>query len=128
MMIRLSPTFFIFATALFSIFLAVASIAEAAAVKRGTIRGQSVKYTTGTVTLDKMGSRYTIKLSGSFKTKAGPGLYLYLGNGSPQKRIGKLRASGAQSVRVPAGVDPAKYSTVYIYCAPFRAIFGSARW
>ena len=85
-----------------------------------------MKYTQGSVQIIKEGGTYTINLGSNFKTKSGPALYVYLGNGAPQKRIGKLKAtSGAQSYRVPASVNPASYSKIYIYCVPFNAIFGS---
>ena len=104
--------------------LSIASAAEV--VKSGNLHGDRVKYTQGSVKVIKDGGSYTIKLGSNFKTKSGPALYVYLGNGSPQKRIGRLKStSGAQSYRVPASVDPTKYSKIYIYCVPFNAIFGS---
>lgn len=115
---------------LISVFLAYSLItpSHAATVKRGAINGKSVKWTQGTVKIEKVGGKYKIKLGGNFKTKKGPALFVYLGNGSPQKRIGRLKSTkGAQSYLVPRSIDPTKFSTLYIYCVPFKAVFGSAR-
>jgi len=104
------------------------TFAQAAVVSKGNLKGKAVKWTQGSVSVEKKGTSYTIKLGGNFKTKKGPALFVYLGNGSPTKKIGKLKAiSGAQTYKVPASVDPSKYSTLYIYCVPFNAVFGSAR-
>ena len=123
-MTRALFTHLIFAAA---ILIGSASIAVSAEiVKRGNLRGDRVDYTQGSVQIIKDGDSYTIKLGSNFKTKSGPALYVYLGNGAPQKRIGRLKStSGAQSYRVPASVNPADYSKIYIYCVPFNAIFGS---
>ena len=103
------------------------SIATAAEIfKRGNLHGDRVDYTQGSIQIIRDGGAYTLKLGSNFKTKTGPALYVYLGNGAPQKRIGKLKStSGAQSYALPASVNPANYSKVYIYCVPFNAIFGS---
>lgn len=122
---------FIFVLAVYSILLAtslwVIPFAQSATVSRGNLVGQSVKFTQGAVAIEKNGASFSIQLGSNFKTKRGPALYLYLGNGSPQKRIGKLKsATGAQTYKIPSSVDPSNYSTLYIYCVPFQAIFGKA--
>jgi hypothetical protein len=76
----------------------------------------------------KVSGKATVKgtkltLSG-FNTTDGPDLYVYVGNGSPSKRIGKLKAnSGNQSYTVPAG----NFSSVFIHCKRFNSTFGQAR-
>ena len=65
----------------------------------------------------------TLKLSG-FRTSPGPDLYVYVGNGSPTKRVAKLKAnSGSQTYNLPSG----SYSSVFIHCVRFNSTFGQAR-
>lgn len=97
-------------------------------VKSGVIKGQSVKWTTGSVKISKSGAKHVLVLGSNFKTKKGPALYVYLGNDKPEKRIGKLKSiNGAQSYDISSRVDVGKYSRVFIYCVPFKAVFGVGR-
>ncbi len=113
-----------FAIALMFSSLSIAAAAEV--IKTGNLQGDRVKYTQGSVKIVKDGDAYSIKLGSNFKTKSGPALYVYLGNGAPQKRIGRLKStSGAQSYSLPSSVNPANYSKIYIYCVPYNVIFGS---
>ncbi|KAG1702942.1 hypothetical protein GQR58_004426 [Nymphon striatum] len=80
-------------------------------VKSGVIKGQSVKWTTGSVRILKSGDRHELRLGSNFKTKKGPALYVYLGNDKPEKRIGRLKSiSGAQRYDISKRVDVSKYS------------------
>ena len=111
-----------------TIVLAPVSYATAQTVKSGNLVGEKVKWTQGSVKIVKSGSGHKIQLGSNFKTKQGPALYVYLGNGKPQKRIAKLQSiSGAQSYAIPNSVNIDSYSNVYIYCVPFRVVFGSSR-
>ena len=92
------------------------------------IKGQSVKWTTGSVRILKDGDSHELRLGSNFKTKKGPALYVYLGNDKPEKSIGRLKSiTGAQSYSISKRVDVKKYSRVFIYCVPFKAIFGVGR-
>ena len=112
-----------------ALFISSASFSFGAEIiKRGNLVGERVSWTKGSVALVKDGNAFSIKLGAGFKTKSGPALFVYLGNGKPQKRIGKLKAtSGSQSYAVPSSIDPRQYANLYIYCVPFNAIFGSAK-
>lgn len=94
-------------------------------LKTGIIKGQSVKWTTGSVSIIRQSGRNVLKLGSDFKTKKGPALFVYLGNARPEKKVGKLKSvSGAQSYDIPAKLDIKRYSRVFIYCIPFDAVFG----
>lgn len=97
----------------------------ASVLKSGIIKGQSVKWTTGSVRIVKSGAKHQLTLGNNFKTKKGPALYVYLGNEKPEKRIGRLKSTnGMQSYDLSERIDISKYSRVFIYCVPFRAVFG----
>ena len=117
------------ASLIFAFTLAIlpATYASAQTVKSGNITGsQKVPVTKGSVKIVKSGSGHKLQLGSNFKTKKGPALYVYLGNGKPEKRIGKLQSiSGAQSYSIPGSVNISEYSNVYIYCVPYRVVFGS---
>ena len=69
--------------------------------------------------------RIFINWSGDFKSSSGPDLYIYVGNGSPTKRIAKLkRNSGAQTYTF-SGTAP--ISSVHVYCKRFSVGFGTAK-
>ncbi|MEM7303530.1 MAG: DM13 domain-containing protein [Pseudomonadota bacterium] len=110
-----------------ALFIASTGLSTAQTLKKGNFSGASGVSTSGGVSIVKKGNKAQIVISGNFKTRRGPGLYVYLGNGSPSKNIGKLRAiKGGQSYALPASVDISKYKNVYIYCKPFRKTFGKA--
>lgn len=98
---------------------------QAQTIKSGVIKGKSVSWTTGSVSIVKTSGGHEIRLGRNFKTKSGPSLWVYLGNDGPEKRIGRLKSTtGAQTYRLPGSVDPTKYRKIYIHCVPFNATFG----
>ena len=101
--------------------------ASAQTIKTGTITGKSVKWTTGSVRIVRTSGGHELRLAENFKTKKGPSLWVYLGNVKPEKRIGRLKSvNGAQVYALPASVKIEDYSSVFIYCVPFNAVFGFA--
>jgi len=119
-----------YARNVFAVFVVLALVtlpAVSQTIKRGKIKGQSVSWTTGTVSVVKTANGHEVRFGDDFKTKRGPSLWVYVGDDRPEKRIGKLKAiSGSQVYKVPASLNPADYSKIYIYCVPFQAIFGKA--
>ncbi|MEL6505898.1 MAG: DM13 domain-containing protein [Pseudomonadota bacterium] len=98
------------------------STAEAAG-KKGTFKSQGRYSVRGSVTVSENG---TIRLSG-FRTSSGPDLYVYVGNGSPSRRIAKLRAnSGTQTYKISPALAKS-ISSVHIHCKRFSSTFGTAR-
>ena len=110
------------------LFMSVLSASAADTLKKGSFKGSSGVSTSGSVSIVKKSGKQKIVLSKSFKTKKGPSLWVYVGNGKPSKKIAKLKSiKGSQSYSVPASVDMTKYKNVYIYCKPFKKTFGSAK-
>lgn len=110
------------------LFMSVLSASAAETLKKGSFKGSSGVSTSGSVSIVKKSGKQKIVLSKSFKTKKGPSLWVYVGNGSPSKKIAKLKSiKGSQSYSVPKSVDLTKYKNVYIYCKPFKKTFGLAK-
>lgn len=106
--------------------LTVAAVADV--VKLGDIKGKRVKWTQGSVVITGNPGNYRIQLGSNFKTKQAPALFVYLGHAKPTAEIGALKAlNGAQSYRLPADIDPNKFSRLFIYCKPYGIVFGSAK-
>jgi len=117
----------LFAGLMFVLFSASASIADTV-VKRGNIKGVSVKWTTGSVQIVKTSSGHELKLGSNFKTKRGPALVVFLGNDKPTKRIGRLKSiEGSQTYKIPASININAFSKVFIHCVPFNATFGAGK-
>lgn len=97
-------------------------------VKQGDIKGKRVKWTQGSVIITGTPGNYRIQLGKNFKTKQAPALFVYLGHAKPTAEIGALRSlNGAQSYKLPASIDPKKFSRLFIYCKPYGIVFGSAK-
>ncbi|MFN3565803.1 MAG: DM13 domain-containing protein [Burkholderiaceae bacterium] len=79
-----------------------------------------------------------LRLEADFEAGPGPNYWIYLNTrpvgeerdfnaDSGRVRIAKLKSfKGAQNYALPAGVDPAKFHTVTIWCESFGAYIGSA--
>lgn len=95
-----------------------------AADKNGTLKSASSRYSvSGKVSVSANG---TIKLTG-FRTTPGPDLYVYVGNGSPSRRVAKLRAnSGTQTYKISPALAKS-ISSVHIHCKRYSSTFGTAR-
>lgn len=93
--------------------------------------------TTGTVrVLELADGRRFVRLEG-FETDNGPDLFVYLSTnpaGGPEGAfdddyadLGSLQGNiGDQNYEIPAGVDPARFASVVIWCDRFDAAFGAA--
>lgn len=79
-----------------------------------------------------------LRLEADFEAGPGPNYWIYLNTrpvgeerdfnaDSGRVRIAKLKSfTGAQNYVLPAGIDPAKFHTVTIWCESFGAYIGSA--
>ena len=106
-------------------FLAGEQSAALAADKTGKFSGMGRYKVSGTVKVSTSGGKTTISLANNFKSSSGPDLYIYVGNGSPTKRIQKLKSfNGAQSYTF-AGTSP--ITSVHVYCKRYSVGFGTAR-
>ena len=93
--------------------------------------------TTGTVrVLELADGRRFVRLEG-FETDNGPDLFVYLSTnaaGGPEGAfdddhadLGRLQGNvGDQNYELPSDVDPARYTSVVIWCDRFDAAFGAA--
>ncbi len=88
--------------------------------------------TEGTAKVITDGSQTFLRLEG-FRTDNGPDLNVYLATGDPEGSpvdfvdLGDLKGNiGDQNYEIPAGVDAAEYTTVYIWCVRFSVAFGAA--
>ena len=120
--LNLKPT--LLSTA-FAGMLALSFYGEAAlaADKKGSFRSHKSYKVSGTATVSPNG---TIRLSG-FSTTSGPDLYVYVGNGSPSRRVAKLkRNSGTQTYKISAALAKS-ITTVHIHCKKYSSLFGTAR-
>lgn len=112
-------------------FIAFASTADAGAVASGTFTGASDHITTGAVEVIKNDDgSHTVVLAADFSLDGAPDPRVGFGkNGKYDKAtgMGLLKSlNGAQSFTVPAGVDPADYNEVYIWCLKFNVPLGVA--
>ncbi len=100
--------------------------------KTGTFqRNPSTSYVVqGTATLTIDGNDLLLQFSDDFQTSNGPGLYVYLSNGTSISaggvQLGRLRSTtGSQSYRL-TGSTNLDFTHVIIHCLPFNVSFGFA--
>ena len=105
------------------------------AERRGSFKGaDDFHFARGTARLYDTSSGFVVRLE-DFSVRNGPDLFVYL---SPSARgyaadgnleLGRLKASeGNQNYQLPAGVDPAGFRSVVIWCRQFAVQFGVARF
>lgn len=99
--------------------------------KQGTFKGLGDKTGSGTGTLVKTEAGYKVVLEDNFEVQSGPALYVSFGN---QGRVDKntlfaelKEFKGMQEYEVPATINPANYSELYIYCEEFSVPFSVAK-
>lgn len=110
--------------------LLVAAPAADAADKSGTFAGASNHVTKGTATVVKKADGYYIEVADDFWFDGAPDPKLSLGNGGKVDTatlVEGLRSnSGAQSYKLPDGIDAAAYDTVILWCEKFSVPLGVA--
>lgn len=111
-----------------------ASLASAAvaanAPKTGQFTGASNHVTTGNVTVSHDGSGYVVNLGPQFFLDGAPDPKVGFGRNGQYVEgtlIGALGSNtGAQSFRVPAGLNVADFTDVFIWCERFSVPLGVA--
>lgn len=104
--------------------LAAPSSPALAAGKSGSFSGIGKYKVSGGVQVTTDGGQTTVRLSSNFRSQSGPDLYIYVGNGSPAKRIAKLKKfKGSQSYTFRGTQD---ISSVHVYCKRYSVGFGTA--
>ncbi|MEZ0609015.1 DM13 domain-containing protein [Fibrella sp. WM1] len=98
------------------------------ALLRGTFVS-NVHPTSGTVSLREQDGKRTLVFS-NFRTDGGPDLRIYLAENTSLRNfieVSKLSSTtGAFSVELPPGADPARQRYVLIWCKAFSVLFGNA--
>lgn len=105
--------------------------AKPVVVKTGTFKNVGEKTGSGQVSLVKNSDKtYTVRLEESFTVQNGPALFVAFGNGEQYAEgtaFSELKSfSGKQEYRVPANIDPSKYTSVIIWCDEFSVAFAAA--
>ena len=108
-----------------------ATSAEAGTVASGTFTGASDHITTGGVEIVKNDDgSHTVILGDAFSLDGAPAPRVGFGKDGKYDLatgMGLLQSlNGKQSFTVPAGVDPADYNEVYIWCLKFSVPLGVA--
>ncbi|MEP1199829.1 DM13 domain-containing protein [Tateyamaria sp.] len=112
-------------------FIAFSNAADAGAVASGTFTGASDHITTGGVEVIKNDDgSHTVVLGADFSLDGAPDPRVGFGKDGKYDKatgMGLLKSlNGKQSFTVPAGVNPADYNQVYIWCLKFNVPLGVA--
>jgi len=109
--------------------LLLAAPAEAAD-KSGAFTGASNHVTKGTAKIVKKADGYYVEVADDFWFDGAPDPKLSLGKGGTVDKatlVENLRSNtGAQSYKLPAGIDGAQYDTVILWCERFSVPLGVA--
>ena len=93
------------------------------AVYTGTFKGAGGKKSSGNFEIFKKDGKTFITLKSNFRLSSVPDPKLAFGNGKYEKGTiytGKLKSlKGEQTYEIPARLDPAKFSQVWIWCEKF---------
>ena len=117
----------VFAALAVALFLSAGS---AEADTKGTFTGASNHVTKGTASIEKSGSGYVVKLHGDFWFDGAPDPWVSLGKGKRLNaaQLGVLREnSGEQVYKIPAGIDPAEFDQIVIFCVKYTVPLGIAK-
>lgn len=98
-------------------------------IGRGTFQGESRHETTGSVEVTGAPGSFEVQLGADFTFDGAPDPKVALGRDGydPNTILGPLASnSGAQSYPIPAGLDPADYNEVWIWCERFNVPLGKA--
>ena len=103
--------------------MGLGTLPAAAQTRKGSVKGRGGHTASGTVTLKKSGSGWTVSFSSGFKVDRAPDPVVAFGSGSTYSKstvFSAMKASGAQSFKVPANIDPSNYSAVWVWCRRFN--------
>jgi hypothetical protein len=96
----------------------------------GKFEGRNDHVVTGGVRIVEDGGSYTIVLADDFSLDGAPAPKVGLGKDGYQKdtQSGALQYDkGASAYKLKAGIDPAAYNEVYIWCEKFDVALGVAK-
>ncbi len=118
-------------TAILALFLLTVGVPTAdAADKSGSFTGASNHVTKGTAKIVKKADGYYVEVASDFWFDGAPDPKLSLARGGKvdkTKSVENLRSNtGAQSYKLPAGIDGSNYDTVILWCERFSVPLGIA--
>ena len=118
------------AFALASALFVPALIAPALAQERtGTWQGEAGHVATGSVSITERDGSYTVTFSDDWSIDNAPDPYISFGTESAFTEgtdFALVETSGGQSFVVPEGIDPAAFSTAWVWCKRFGVPLASA--
>lgn len=113
-----------------AISVAVAAPDGYAAERSGTFTGASNHVTKGTAKIVQKADGWYIEVADNFWFDGAPDPKLALGNGGKVDTATLVQNlssnTGAQSYKLPAGIDGAKYDSVILWCEKFSVPLGKA--
>ena len=91
--------------------------------RSAALRGVASHDATGTVAVRRRGAGWVVEFSGDYSVTRAPDPYVGFGSADRYARrtqFAKMRSTkGAQSYRVPAGIDPTAHGAVWVWCRRF---------
>jgi hypothetical protein len=95
----------------------------------GPFAGENGHATSGTASIVEEGGKYYVQLNGDFSFDGAPDPKLALGNGTVDAATAMANLTsntGEQRYELPAGIDPAGYTTLHVWCEEFTVSLGVA--
>ncbi|MGL4319454.1 MAG: DM13 domain-containing protein [Paracoccaceae bacterium] len=95
----------------------------------GPFTGENGHVTAGTASIVEDGGKYYVQLNADFSFDGAPDPKLALGNGTVDTAttMANLASNtGEQRYELPAGIDPAAYTTLHVWCDQFTVSLGIA--
>ncbi len=107
----------------------VAASAQAQVLARGAFRGKSGHAASGGASVVKTATGAVVVLPPDFKFDGAPDPKLGFGKNGYVKstQFSELKSnSGAQTYKIPAAIDPADYTEVWVWCEQYSVPLGVA--
>ncbi len=95
----------------------------------GPFSGENGHVTAGTASIVQEGGKYFVQLNADFTFDGAPDPKLALGNGTVDTATtmaNLVSNTGGQRYALPAGIDPAGYTTLHVWCEQFTVSLGIA--
>ncbi len=110
--------------------IAAAGPAGAEPGRKGTFEGKSGHVVTGTVSIERAGSRWFVRLADDFRLDRAPDPRVALGKDGYDESttLSRLKSrTGSDRYQIPDRIDPARYNEVWIWCKKFEVPLALAK-
>ena len=98
---------------------------------KGSFVGKSGHKVSGKVSIVKTSTGVEVRLARGFLLDSAPGPYLGFGNNGKYVKASQFsklqKNTGAQTYKLPAGIDVSKFNEFYVWCKPFNVPLGLAK-